>query len=409
MARTLWAVLSGDKTTLYYRVTYAQLDSKFTNAHFHLGAEGVGGGVIHGIASDFVGNTASGQWTGFADSILAKLVKEEIYINIHSAKSPAGEIRDQLHNIDGIGFTASLDGSQETPVVTTNASGTGWAVLKDSGSAIEHNITISGLSSNLTAAHYHNAAAGASAPPLQAITFTDSSSNGTWTGFTENVISELLKNRLYFNVHSTDHGSGEIRGQIEFSNIISGNIPVELTSFSASSDGKNVLLNWTTATETNNLGFDVEKQTGTVWQKIGFVKGKGTTTILQSYSYAEKNISAGKYSYRLKQIDFDGSFEYSNVISINIGTPLSFKMSQNYPNPFNPSTTINFQIPEKTNVSLKVYDILGRQVMTILDEVKEPGIYNINFNAAGFSSGVYIYKLSTGNGNVSVKKMTLIK
>ncbi len=82
---TVWAVLSGDKSTLYYRVTYAQLDSTFTNAHFHLGPEGIGGGVIHPIAPDFVGNTASGQWTGFADSILAKLVKEDIYINIHSA------------------------------------------------------------------------------------------------------------------------------------------------------------------------------------------------------------------------------------------------------------------------------------------------------------------------------------
>jgi hypothetical protein len=294
-------------------------------------------------------------------------------------------------------------------VVTTNASGTGWAVLQDSGSAIEHNITISGLSSNMTAAHYHNAAAGVSAPPLQAITFTDSSSSGTWTGFAENVISELLKNRLYFNVHSTDHGSGEIRGQIEFSNIVSGNIPVELTSFSAYINEKNVLLNWTTATETNNLGFEIEKQIGNVWQKIGFVKGKGTSSELHSYSFTEKNVGNGKYSYRLKQIDFDGSFEYSNVISINIGTPLSFRMSQNYPNPFNPSTIINFQIPEKTNVSLKVYDILGREVITLLNEVKEPGIYNINFNAAGFSSGVYIYKLSTGNGNISVKKMTLIK
>ncbi|MGE5861655.1 MAG: CHRD domain-containing protein [Ignavibacteria bacterium] len=406
---TLWAVLSGDKSTLYYRVTYAQLDSTFTNAHFHLGAEGVGGGVIHGIASDFVGNTASGQWTGFADSILAKLIKEEIYINIHSAKYPGGEIRDQLHNVDGIGFTASLDGTQETPAVTTNSTGTGWAVMKDSGTNIEHNITISGLSSNLTAAHYHNAAAGASAPPLQAITFTDSSSSGTWTGFAENVISELLKNRLYFNVHSSDHASGEIRGQIEFSNIVSGNIPVELTSFSAYINEKNVLLNWTTATETNNLGFEIEKQIGNAWLKIGFVKGNGTSSELHSYSFTEKNVGTGKYSYRLKQIDFDGSFEYSNVISINIGTPLSFRMSQNYPNPFNPSTIINFQIPEKTNVSLKVYDILGREVMTLLNEVKEPGIYNINFNAAGFSSGVYIYKLSTGNGNVSVKKMTLIK
>jgi len=406
---TAWAVLSGDKSTLYYHATYAELDSTFTNAHFHLGAEGVGGGVIHGIASSFAGNTASGQWTGFADSILAKLIKEEIYLNIHSAKYPAGEIRDQLHNADGIGLTAKLDGEQETPAVPTNAKGTGWVLLSDTASSIEHNITIAGLSSNLTAAHYHNAPAGVGAGPLQPITFSDSSSSGTWTGFEENIISELLKNRLYFNVHSADHTAGEIRGQIEFSNIVSGNIPVEFISFSASVSKNSVLLSWSTATETNNLGFEVEKQIGSRWQRIGFVKGKGTSTELNTYSFSDKSVSAGTYSYRLKQIDFNGSFEYSDVINVNIGSPLSFKLNQNYPNPFNPATTINFQIPERTNVSLKIYDILGNEVMTLLDDVKEAGTYSVNFNAAGFASGIYIYKISTGSGNIAAKKMTLLK
>jgi hypothetical protein len=405
---TAWAVLSGDKSTLYYNVTYAQLDSQFTMAHLHLAPEGVGGGIVHPIT--FNGNTASGMWTGFADSILVKLIKEHIYVNIHSQKNPGGEIRDQLHNVDGIGFTSSLDGSQEAPnPVTTDATGTGWAVLTNQATEIDYNVTIANLSSNLTMAHFHYGSAGVGGPVVQPITFSDSSSSGTWSGFADSIVAQILLNRLYFNVHSTNHGPGEIRGQIEFSNIISGNIPVELTSFSAFVNEKNVFLSWTTATETNNLGFEIEKQIGSAWQKIGFVKGKGTSSELHAYSFTEKNVGTGKYSYRLKQIDFDGSFEYSNIISINIGTPLSFKMSQNHPNPFNPSTIINFQIPEKTNVSLRVYDILGREVMTLLNEVKEPGIYNITFNAAGFSSGVYIYKLSTGNGNVSVKKMTLIK
>ncbi|HVO73208.1 MAG TPA: CHRD domain-containing protein [Ignavibacteriaceae bacterium] len=405
---TAWAVLSGDKSTLYYHVTYAQLDSPYTMSHFHYGKEGVGGPVVKPIT--FSGNTASGSWTGFPDSVLSNLVKEEIYVNVHSMKNPGGEIRGQLLSVGGIGFTSSLDGNQEAPTaVTTAATGTGWAVLKNQAADIDYNITIAGLSSNLTMAHFHYGPKSVGGPVIHPITFTDSSSSGTWNGFADSIVAQILLNNLYFNVHSTDHPGGEIRGQIEFSNIISGNVPVELTSFSASMDGKNVLLSWTTATETNNLGFDIEKQIGTVWQKIGFVKGKGTTTNLQSYSFSEKNISAGRYSYRLKQIDFDGSFEYSSVINVNVGTPLTFRMSQNYPNPFNPSTIINFQIPERTNVSLKVFDILGREVLTLLDEVKEPGIYNVTFNAAGFSSGVYIYRLSTGTGNISVKKMTLIK
>lgn len=406
---TAWAVLSADKSTLYYNVTYAQLDSPFTAAHLHLAPAGVGGGVVHPIT--FIGNSAAGQWTGFADSILAKLIKEHIYINIHSVKNPGGEIRDQLHNIGGIGFTALLDGSQETPnPIITNAKGTGWAVLKDTAKSIEHNITIAGLSSNLTAAHYHNAPSGIGGGVVQPITFQDSSSNGTWTGFAQNIISELLKNRIYFNVHSTNNPGGEIRGQIIFSNIVSGNIPVELISFSASLKDNSITLTWTTATEINNRGFEIQRQNkNNTWLTIGFVQGKGTATEVQSYSFIVENLTAGKYSYRLKQVDFDGRFEYSNVVNVNIGSPLSFELSQNYPNPFNPTTTINFTLPEKTNVSLKVYNILGSQVAVVLNEIKDAGIYSINFTAEGLSSGIYIYKISTGSRKEISRKMTLLK
>ena len=176
---TAWAVLSPDMTTLTYHVTYAQLDSTFTASHFHLAPAGVGGGVVQAIT--FTGNTASGQWTGFADSILAKLLKQEIYVNIHSAKYPGGEIRGQLIPVDdAIGFTAMLDGSQETPnPIVTNAKGTGWAVLKDDGSEIEYSVTIAGLSSNFTASHFHNAPAGVTGGVVHPITFSDSTSTGS--------------------------------------------------------------------------------------------------------------------------------------------------------------------------------------------------------------------------------------
>ena len=406
---TAWAVLSADKSTLYYNVTYAQLDSQFTAAHLHLAPEGVTGGVIHPIT--FTGNSASGSWVGFADSILAKLVKEHIYVNIHSVKNPGGEIRDQLHNVDGIGFTVWLDGSQETPnPITTDAKGTGWAVLKDTAKSIDHNITIAGLSSNFTAAHFHNAPAGVTGGVVQPITFSDSSSNGTWTGFAQNFISELLKNRLYFNVHTTNNPGGEIRGQIIFSNIVSGNIPVELISFNASVKDNSITLSWTTATEINNRGFEIQRRNeNNTWLTIGFIHGKGTSTEVQSYSFIDENLIPGKYSYRLKQVDFDGRFEYSNIVNVKIGSPLSFELSQNYPNPFNPTTTINFTLPEKTNVNLKVYNILGSQVAEVLNEVKDAGSYSVNFKAQGLSSGIYIYKISTGSGKEISRKMTLLK
>ena len=406
---TAWAVLSADKSTLYYNVTYAQLDSQFTAAHLHLAPEGVTGGVIHPIT--FTGNSASGSWVGFADSILAKLVKEHIYVNIHSVKNPGGEIRDQLHNVDGIGFTVWLDGSQETPnPITTDAKGTGWAVLKDTAKSIDHNITIAGLSSNFTAAHFHNAPAGVTGGVVQPITFSDSSSNGTWTGFAQNFISELLKNRLYFNVHTTNNPGGEIRGQIIFSNIVSGNIPVELISFNASVKDNSITLSWTTATEINNRGFEIQRRNeNNTWLTIGFIHGKGTTTEVQSYSFIDENLTSGKYSYRFKQVDYDGRFEYSNAVNVNIGSPLSFELGQNYPNPFNPTTTINFTLPEKTNVNLKVYNILGSQVAEVLNEVKDAGSYSVNFKAQGLSSGIYIYKISTGSGKEISRKMTLLK
>jgi len=406
---TAWAVLSADKSTLYYNVTYAQLDSQFTAAHLHLAPEGVTGGVIHPIT--FTGNSASGSWVGFADSILAKLVKEHIYVNIHSVKNPGGEIRDQLHNVDGIGFTVWLDGSQETPnPITTDAKGTGWAVLKDTAKSIDHNITIAGLSSNFTAAHFHNAPAGVTGGVVQPITFSDSSSNGTWTGFAQNFISELLKNRLYFNVHTTNNPGGEIRGQIIFSNIVSGNIPVELISFNASVKDNSITLSWTTATEINNRGFEIQRRNeNNTWLTIGFIHGKGTTTEVQSYSFIDENLTSGKYSYRFKQVDFDGRFEYSNIVNVKIGSPLSFELGQNYPNPFNPTTTINFTLPEKTNVNLKVYNILGSQVAEVLNEVKDAGSYSVNFKAQGLSSGIYIYKISTGSGKEISRKMTLLK
>src|SRR3990170_3919242 len=406
---TAWAVLSADKSTLSYNVTYAQLDSPFTAAHLHLAPTGVGGGVVHPII--FIGNSASGQWTGLADSILAKLVKEQIYLNVHSQKYPGGEIRDQLHNVGGIGLTAWLDGSQETPnPVSTNAKGTGWAVLKDTAKSIEHNITIAGLSSNFTAAHFHNEIAGVGGGVVHPITFSDSSSSGTWTGFAQNIISELLKNRLYFNVHTVNNPGGEIRGQINFSNIVSGNIPVELISFSASVKDNSITLSWTTATEINNRGFEIQRRNeNNTWLIIGFIHGKGTTTEVQSYSFIDENLTSGKYSYRFKQVDFDGRFEYSNIVNVKIGSPLSFELSQNYPNPFNPTTTINFTLPEKTNVSLKVYNILGSQVAQVLNEVKDAGSYSVNFKAQGLSSGIYIYKISTGSGKEISRKMTLLK
>lgn len=186
-------------------------------------------------------------------------------------------------------------------------------------------------------------------------------------------------------------------------------VPVELTSFNASVNGNNVLLKWTTATEINNAGFDIERKTSNNdWRKIGFVAGSGTTTENRSYSFSDKNLTKGKYQYRLRQVDFDGTYEYSKTVEVDVVSPSKFELAQNYPNPFNPTTSISFTIPQSGNVKLSVYNLLGQEISTLINEYREAGTYDVEFNAVNLNSGVYLYKLES-NGLTLTKKMTLLK
>jgi hypothetical protein len=185
-------------------------------------------------------------------------------------------------------------------------------------------------------------------------------------------------------------------------------LPVELVSFTAEVRDGAVHLSWRTASELNNAGFEVERRSqGGSWNTLGFVRGAGTTTEGRSYSFVDTR-AAGTVQYRLKQVDFDGAFEYSNVIEVNAGLPKTFALEQNYPNPFNPTTVISYQLPVASEVSLKVYDVLGREVMTLVNGRQDAGSYNLTLNAANLSSGVYFYRLQAGNF-VATKKMMLVK
>lgn len=191
-------------------------------------------------------------------------------------------------------------------------------------------------------------------------------------------------------------------------------VPVELTSFAATTVSRDVVLSWTTASETNNQGFEVErKSTQGEFEKIGFVAGSGTTTELQTYGYVDAGLSSGTYSYRLKQIDFDGTFEYSNVVEIEVALPTEYSLEQNFPNPFNPTTTIQFSLAEASFVTLKIFNVLGEEVATLLNNEIAQGIHEVNFNASNFNSGIYFYQISAkgndGSNFTSVKKMILNK
>ncbi|MFC2103258.1 T9SS type A sorting domain-containing protein [Bacteroidota bacterium] len=184
-------------------------------------------------------------------------------------------------------------------------------------------------------------------------------------------------------------------------------IPVELTSFTGFYSKEIITLNWATASETNNAGFEIQKLT-TDWQKIGFVHGAGTTTEAMNYSFIDENIITGLNSYRLKQVDFDGSFEYSDIIEIETVMPNEFNLEQNYPNPFNPSTKIRFSISDFRFTNLKVYNVLGKLVATLINKELEAGNYNFDFNASDLPSGIYYYSLTAGTFT-ETKKMILIK
>lgn len=191
-------------------------------------------------------------------------------------------------------------------------------------------------------------------------------------------------------------------------------LPVQLASFNASVDKRNVNLKWSTSTETNNKGFEIErKEIAGIWSKIGYVDGNGNSTTVKNYSFEDRNLTTGKYNYRLKQIDNNGNYEYHALSKVvEVGIPTKFDLSQNYPNPFNPVTKIDFALPLDAKVSIKIYDMTGREVKTIVNEQRTAGYYTVQFNGSDLSSGVYFYRImtkSSGADYIMTKKMVLVK
>lgn len=189
-------------------------------------------------------------------------------------------------------------------------------------------------------------------------------------------------------------------------------LPVELSSFVSSVNKNNVQLNWGTITETNNKGFSIERSNASEisWNEIKFVNGAGSSSSPVNYSYEDKNLTTAKYKYRLKQIDYNGNYKYYDLQNeVEVGVPSKFELGQNYPNPFNPTTKINFALPLDSRVMLKVYDMTGRELSTLVNgELKTAGYYTVDFNGSGFASGLYIYRIQTDKESVS-KKMVLVK
>ncbi|MEO8210857.1 MAG: T9SS type A sorting domain-containing protein [bacterium] len=211
----------------------------------------------------------------------------------------------------------------------------------------------------------------------------------------------------YIGTHNTDISqNGTFFKEIHCNDVL----PVELASLTSSVNRNDVTINWTTSREINNSGFDIERKliSAADWTKIGNVAGNGNTQEAKNYTFIDRT-NTGKYNYRLKQIDFNGSFKYYNLNSeVEVGVPKEYNISQNYPNPFNPTTKIDYDIPKDGKVSIILYDISGREVATLANEVKTAGYYSLQFNAINLASGMYFYRISSGNF-AATKKMMVLK
>jgi hypothetical protein len=189
-------------------------------------------------------------------------------------------------------------------------------------------------------------------------------------------------------------------------------LPVELTTFTARVNGRNVEINWATASETGNVGFHIERNSGNnKWTEAGFIQGSGTTSQQHLYSFSDKNLAPGKYQYRLKQVDVNGKITYSDIIKANVEIPRSFNLSQNYPNPFNPTTRIDYQLPVDSKVRLELFSITGEKIGDLINDVQPAGNYSVTLGSTSFrhlSSGVYFYRLIAGTF-ISTKKLLLLK
>jgi hypothetical protein len=210
-------------------------------------------------------------------------------------------------------------------------------------------------------------------------------------------------------INGTFSGSGTI---------CNGPLPVELLSFTYSARKNSITLKWRTAFEMNNSGFDIERGAVTKigveqWHKTGFVRGSGTTNEPMQYSFEDRKINTGTYRYRLKQRDYNGSYEYFELgQDVKVEPPVSFSMGQNYPNPSNPKSKIDYEIPVYGRVTIKLYNMLGQGVLSIVNEIKDAGYYTLEFDGTSLASGVYFYRITVdGSGMNFTKtlKMVLVK
>ncbi len=441
--------LSEDLTVLSYQMTVCDLSSSITQAHFYKGAFGVAGDIVKTIA--FSNNTASGEWSAtdamqpLTAELVTALLNGKIYVSVHTAGNQEGEIRGQLIAISGIATMAMLTGSQEVPPVNTTASGTGIFVLNHDMSEISYDITVCGLSGPVAQAHFNNNAFGATGLRMREISFAEKTARGVWRPIdpqplTPQLVKEFLSGKIYVNLHTMNNQSGEIRGQLMHSGLrarFSGSQEVPPTTNGTTGAGSFQL-----SADLSALKFDIAicglsgpvafahfhlgapGQSGNNIRTIPFTGNVASGVWRASdineplaKDYVDRLLNGGLYVNIHTAININGEtrgqIEPVSGIVTSVerhegGAPEEFFLAQNYPNPFNPSTTISFHLPGAGEVTLKVYNLLGDEITTLISAMLDAGEHVIEWNAGGLPSGLYFYKIKTA-GYAAVGKALLLK
>ena len=430
---------------LVFRVTAEGLSGPITAAHFHNGPAGSDGGVVRPI-TEFDGNTAVGLWRfdEGLDTLLSELKAGNIYVNLHTQKNGPGEIRGQVLPVNSTGFTALLTAAQESHTVDPDtATGTAALVLTDMG--LKYDITVEGLSGPITAAHFHGGALGQDGGVAHTITdaFDGNTASGMWalTDGLDAFLADLLTGKLYLNVHTEANGAGEIRGQVLLSSGVG--FTAGLTA-----DQETHTVDPDTATGTGSftltdagLAFHVTAEglsgpitnahfhrapagsDGSVVHGIKdefdgntaaglWTPAEGLDTLLTDL--LDGNLYVNLHTAKNGPGEIRGQvIRRSFVTSVEepgdvVEVPRAFTLLQNYPNPFNPSTTIRFRLERPGRTTLKIYNMLGQEVATLVEQNLAEGSYTITFEARNLPSGVYLYKLESGTQS-EARKMILLK
>ncbi|WP_456427582.1 CHRD domain-containing protein [Rhodocaloribacter sp.] len=437
---------------LTFDVTVDGLSGDVTAAHFHNAPMGEDGGVVRTITGDFTGRTAHGVWTAAdAEPLTGEMMREllagNLYLNVHTAANPGGEIRAQVIPSGGTALSASLTPEQLSALPTGEAAGTAALLLTDAGLAFH--LTVEGLSGDVTAAHFHNAPMGEDGGVVRTITgdFDGNSAAGVWTPddaepLTGEMIRELLTGNLYLNVHTAANPGGETRGQVRLSGGVGSAVSLDPGQGTQATSSRAMGSAAVTLTEAGLVfGLTVEGLSGDVTAAhfhnaptgadgpvvrtiTGDFDGNSaagvwtpddaepltvdlTNELLAGSVYFNVHTAANPAGEVRGQI-LPNAVVVTALEPLDDALPETYRLSQNYPNPFNPSTTITFELPQTGRVRLEVFNVLGERVATLVDGPLATGAYAVTFDASSLPSGAYLYRLDAG-GVTRTRLMMLVK